>query len=325
MSLSRQLAFVLLILTTAFLLGVGTALPVLAAENVTIVTRDGVQLTLTYFPGTEVPGSAQAKQTTPVLLLHDYKETRAIFNPLAERLQSGEAAGRQGGKVGASFAVITVDLRGHGESATQTLRDGSQVTIDVARLSKPMLQAMALYDMEAVRSFIVEKNDAGELNINKLCLVGTGMGASVAANWALEDWRTPPLAIGKQGQDVKALVLISPRWSFNGLSFQAPLRFEPLRENAAWLLMYGSQDAKSVKADVERIRKQLERSHPKATDSAGQANSRLKVINFPSKLQGGTLVSRLGSQVDPKIVEFLSQHVAKKQYPWSSRLARLPQ
>ena len=104
---------------------------------------------------------------------------------------------------------------------------------------------MAAFDMEAVRGFLVGKNDAGELNLNKLCLVGSGMGANVAANWALQDWTAPPLAIGKQGQDVKALVLISPRWSYSGLSFQGPMQFRPLKENVAWQLIYGVEDTKS--------------------------------------------------------------------------------
>ena len=124
---------------------------------------------------------------------------------------------------------------------------------------------MANFDMEAVRGFLVDKNDAGELNLNKLCLVGSGMGASVAANWALQDWSAPPLAVGKQGQDVKGIVLISPRWSFNGLSMQDPMKFAPLKQNVAWLLICGAQEQKT-KADLARIQKQLERFHP-ATES----------------------------------------------------------
>jgi pimeloyl-ACP methyl ester carboxylesterase len=283
------------------------------------VTRDGVQLHLTYFPSNFRAGTPEAKQAAPVILLHDHKETRANFTTLAEELQSG----LNGRKKRPSFAVVLVDLRGHGESTVQVLPDGGQVDIDAARLTKPGLQAMAAYDMEAVRSFLVERNDAGELNLNKLCVIGAGMGASVAANWALQDWTAPPLAIGKQGQDVKALVLISPRWSYNGLSFQAPMRFRPLKENVSWLLMYGAEDAK-VKADVERIRKQLERFHP-TSDGAAQSNGPLQVVAWPSKLQGGTLVSRLGAQVDPKIIEFLIEQVARRQQPWTSRLARIPQ
>jgi pimeloyl-ACP methyl ester carboxylesterase len=291
-----------------------------AAEAVPVVTKDGVQLQLTYFPSVIRKGTPEARQVTPVVLLHDHKETRAVFNMLAEKLTSSDDSRAKQ----PPFAVVVVDLRGHGESTVQTLPDGSQFDLDAARLDKPALQAMAGYDMEAVRSFLVQKNDEGELNINKLSIVGAGMGASVAVNWALQDWIAPPLAIGKQGQDVKALVLISPRWSYNGLSFQAPLRFRPLKENVAWMLMYGAEDEK-VKADAERIQKQLERFHPKLADPAAQAKSPLQVIAFPSKLQGGTLLTRLGPQMEPKIIDFLVSQVAKKQQPWTSRLARLPQ
>ncbi len=59
-------------------------------------------------------------------------------------------------------------------------------------------------DLEACKSFLMDKNNAGELNINKLCVVGVEMGAVVAVDWAAWDWHWPRLATGKQGQDVKA-------------------------------------------------------------------------------------------------------------------------
>jgi pimeloyl-ACP methyl ester carboxylesterase len=318
MNVNRLFGFGVLLLTA---LATGrSALSAPAASSV--VTKDGVELHLTYFPSTARPGTPEAKQVAPVILLHDHKETRAIYHALAQQLSSGVEPG-EGRKRRPSFAVVVADLRGHGESTAQVLPDGSQIDLDAARLTKPALQAMAAFDMEAVRSFLIEKNDAGELNLNKLCILGAGMSANVAVNWALQDWTAPPLAIGKQGQDVKALVLISPRWTYNGLSFQGPLRFRPLKENVAWMLMYGGQDPK-VKADVERIRKQLARFHPEASDPATQATSSLQVVEWPSKLQGSTLVTKLGSQVDPKIVEFLITQVAKRQQPWTSRLNQLP-
>jgi pimeloyl-ACP methyl ester carboxylesterase len=310
-----QLGFVGLVVAAAILASSAHSAP----EAASVITRDGVQLGLTYFPSTARPGTPAAKQVAPVVLLHDHKETRAIYNALAQQL----ASGIDGQKKRHSFAVVVADLRGHGESTAQTLPDGSQIDLDATRLTKPALQAMAALDMEAIRSFLIEKNDAGELNLNKLCILGAGMSANVAVNWAMQDWSAPPLAVGKQGQDVKALVLISPRWTNNGLSFQQPMRFRPLKENVAWMLVYGAEDPK-VKADVERIRKQLARSHPEASDPATQAKSSLQVVALPSKLQGSTLVTKLGTQIEPKIIEFLINQVANRQQPWMSRLNRLP-
>jgi pimeloyl-ACP methyl ester carboxylesterase len=291
------------------------------AEAVSLVTRDGVQLKATYFAAAARPGSAEAKQATPVVLLHDYKETRAIFNTLVQRLLA-PAAEAGTAKV---FAAMTVDLRGHGESTKQVYPTGETIELDPTKFRRDDYLAMVVMDMAAVRSYLVDKNDAGELNLNKLCLVGSGMGASVAANWALQDWNWPPLAIGKQGQDVKGLVLLSPRWSLNGLSFQLPLRDRRFKENVAWMLAFGAEDTR-VAADARRIVKQLERFHPKPEGGArAQATSSLQVVEFKSKLQGSTLLRQTGGQIEEQIAGFLTEHVAAKQHPWSNRRARLPE
>ncbi len=175
-------------------------------EVVSLTTRDGVQLKISYFPGQARKGSPQAKQQTPVIFLHDHKGSRAVFAPLVQKLQAASKGKEKGDDEKPGFAAVTVDLRAHGESTK--LANNSQGELNAAKVNKEDLIAMATNDMDAVRSFLVDKNDAGELNLNKLCLVGSGMGASVAANWALTDWSYPPLAVGKQGQDVKAVVFI---------------------------------------------------------------------------------------------------------------------
>lgn len=290
-----------------------------SAEIVSLVTRDGVQLKITYFPSTARKGTPQAKQTTPVVLLHDYKSSRAVFAQLAEKLQASAAG--EGDRP--SFATVTVDVRAHGESVKQVFANGSQVDLDAAKLGKEDLIAMVGNDMDVVRNFLVDKNDAGELNLNKLCLIGSGMGASVAANWALVDWSYPPLAVGKQGQDVKAVVMISPRWSYNGLSMQAPMQFRTLKEKVNWMLIYGDKDNK-VQADAARIKKQLERFHPATNQTGASRSSGLAVLSLKTKLQGDSLLTQNGDSTESDIVTFLVENVAKTQPPWISRRNRLP-
>jgi pimeloyl-ACP methyl ester carboxylesterase len=285
-------------------------------QIVSLNTKDGVQIKATYFPSPARAGSDQAKQITPVVLLHDYKGTRAALTPLAQKLQTtmdGETP---------RFAAVVVDLRAHGESTKQLGLGGAEAELDAAKMSKEAYIAMAAFDMEAVRRFLVDKNDAGELNLNKLSLVGSGMGANVAANWAVQDWSAPPLAVGKQGQDVKALVLVSPRWSFNGLSMQAPMKFAPLKLNAAWLLVCGAQDPK-VKADVARIEKQLDRFHPSIDKNGAKRRSGLQVVELASSLQGDSLI-KTGNAVNDTIVRFLTENVAATTEPWTSRRNKLP-
>jgi pimeloyl-ACP methyl ester carboxylesterase len=288
-------------------------------EVLALRTRDGVQLQITYYPSIQPRGSAQAKQVAPVVLLHDYKETRNVFATLAQRLQAPD----ENEPERPSFAVVTVDLRAHGDSTRQLLPDGSQVDLDAAKLNKNGLLAMASFDMEAVRGFLVVKNDARELNLNKLCLLGAGMGANVAANWAAQDWSAPPLAIGKQGQDVKTLVLVSPQWSFKGLSMQGPMRFPVLKRSVAWMLIYGSEEARA-KADVNRIERQLEPFHRRAGDTAAAQPPRLVVIDWQSKLQGTTLLTEVGAPIESQVIRFLVENGALSEQPWLARLDRVP-
>jgi pimeloyl-ACP methyl ester carboxylesterase len=288
-----------------------------AGESVSLTTRDGVQLKISYFPGTARIGSPQAKQTTPVVFLHDFKGSRAVFAALVQKLLAASK-----GETGRTFAAVTVDLRAHGESTK--LANSAQVELNAAKLNKEDYVAMASYDLDAVRNFLVTKNDEGELNLNKLCLVGSGMGASVAANWAFTDWSYPPLAVGKQGQDVKAIAMISPQWTFNGLMMQRPMQFRVLKERVAWMIVYGDKDPK-FQADAVRITKQLERFHP-ATDETGAKRpaSGLTVLKLNTRLQGDSLLTQFGVSADDQIVKFLSENVADTQQEWISRRNRLP-
>ena len=291
--------------------------PVAAAESMTLTTNDGVHLKISYFPGAARKGTPQAKQTTPVIFLHDHTGSRAVFAPLVQKLQATSKG--EGNKP--AFAAVTVDLRAHGESTK--VANNPQVELNANKQGKDDLYAMASSDLDAVRGFLVQKNDEGELNLNKLCLVGSGMGANVAASWALTDWSYPPLAVGKQGQDVKAIAMISPRWTYNGLLMQNPMKSLPLKERVAWLIAYGDKDSK-FQTDAVKIERQLEKFHP-ATDAAGAKRTRgLAVVKVNTRLQGDSLLTQVGAATEDQIVKFLVENVGSVQQEWLDRRHRLP-
>lgn len=280
--------------------------------NVTFRTKDGVELTATYYP------SSSGKDATPVILLADWKDSRAVYAKLAQRLQDPKSSGNRTDKKQESFAVLSVDLRGHGDSTKQMARGGASREIDAARLDRNDLAAMVQFDMEAVRSFLVDKNDAGELNINRLSIIGAGLGASVAVNWAAVDWSAPPLAVGKQGQDVKALVLVSPEWSFKGLQMNKALKHPGVRERIAFLVMYGGGDRLHT-ADAKRIKKQLERYHPEPDSLPEGEPHSLALIGPGTKLQGTQFLKQAGSDAEDAIIKFLTVHVVDKNFEWATR------
>ncbi|MCO6043530.1 lysophospholipase [Aeoliella sp. ICT_H6.2] len=277
---------------------------------VNMKTKDGVELVGTYYKSTA------GKDATPVVMLADWKDSRAVYDQLAKRMQAGGNDDKAGFKWD-SFAVLTVDLRGHGDSTKQRLGANAR-EIDAAKLDRNDLGAMVQFDMNAVRRFLVEKNDAGELNLNRLSIVGASLGASVAVNWSMLDWSFPPLAVGKQGQDVKGLVLISPEWSYKGLQMNKALRHPGVREHIAVLVMYGGDERKNL-ADAKRIEKQLERYHPEPDDLEPGVPNSLALLGPNTKLQGTKLLTQGGAGAELAIIKFLNAHVAKENFDWLKR------
>jgi pimeloyl-ACP methyl ester carboxylesterase len=287
-----------------------------AGETVKIPTRDGVELSVTYYPSANAADPARGKKVTPVVLLHDEKDTQGMFSSLVARLQQ---SGRNRDQP--SFAIVTVDLRGHGASTKRMGPEGHSRPLDAAKLTRNDVLAMSAQDMEAVRRYLVGKNDDGQLNLNKLCLVGVGLGATVAVNWAAQDWSAPPLLVGKQGQDVKALVLVSPQWKNRGVMLQQALQVADLKKGAAWMLIFGEQDPDQA-ADARRIMRQLDRFHPVPETTQAPPRS-LAEVPLRSALGGSGLMSQLSEVVEENIVNFLTIHVASQDLPWSKRRNRL--
>ncbi len=277
-----------------------------ANETVKLKTRDGVQLKATYYR------SDLGKDAVPIVMLHDFKESRTVFNGLARVLQSPPGGERP------SHAILTVDLRGHGESTSVQGPNGQARELKAAKLGKRDFRDMVLYDMEAVRKFLVKKNDAGELNLNKLCLLGSGMGGNVATAWAAVDWSTPKLANRKQGQDVKGLILASPDWGFRGLPMLKPLRHRDVREQISMLIIYGKQDRKSAKS-AETVHKNLEKFHPEPPPERRREEKDLFLVGLPTSLKGTRLLADPTFRMLPMVEQFLDSRLSQQDYEWVRR------
>src|SRR4051812_3883100 len=207
-------------------------------EDVLLRTGDDVTIAATYYAGSSKLG----KQVIPIVLLHASKGTRRDFVPLALRLQQ------------AGHAVIAPDLRGHGESTRTTQQGRDMRAADYQAMVEPG------GDLETVKKFLIAKNNAGELNIDKLCVVGVEMGSVVALNWAARDWAWPELPSGKQGQDVKGLVLISPEWTFRGLRINEALADPHVRQDISIMILVGRGNNKLFQ-DSRRLHAAFEKHH----------------------------------------------------------------
>ncbi len=277
-----------------------------ASETITLTTKDGVRLKASYY------ASSLGKDAVPIVMLHDLKESRAVFNGLARVLQSPPSGERP------SHAILTVDLRGHGESTSMQGPNGKTRELEAAKLGKQDFRNMVHYDMEAVRKFLVKKNDLGELNLNKLCLLGSGMGANVSTAWAAVDWSTPKLSSRKQGQDVKALVLISPDWGFRGLPMLKPVKHRDVRERISMLIIYGKQDRKSAKS-AETVHKNLKRYHPEPPPEQRREKKDLFLVGLRTSLKGTRLIADPTFNMLPTLEEFLDARLSKQEFDWVQR------
>lgn len=253
----------------------------------------GLQLSATFYPGTK------GKDNVPVILLHVFKGDRKEFTELATFLQ------------GRGCAVLVPDLRGHGES-TRSPFGGDP--LDPESMGRTDYTYMYYDDMERFRAFLVDKNDEGELNLNKLCIVGAEMGATMAAYYARFDWTTPRREANRAApsQDVKGLVLISPDWDFKGMPLSQPLNDPLVRSQISVYLVVGKENSKAF-ADANRVRKLLERYRGKEEEKS------VFFAQLPTSLQGTKILGAGALEVEDAIAKFIELRMADKPYDWYSR------
>ena len=238
------------------------AAPVLPAEpasqKLELETSDGLALWAWYYP---VAAGGDPRAT--VILVHDLEGSHKTVEPLAKALQ----------KVG--FAVVTPDLRGHGASTSRSSPTGKTEVLDSNSLKRTELEAISAAaggsvrdqaamrgDIETVRNWIKRKSETKELNLQRLCLIGSGSGAILAANWTAADWNWLPIASGPQGRQVKALVLISPTWASKGLSFVPALATEGLKQSIPVMVLAGNTNRDD--RDAMRVYDRLKSLRPQA-------------------------------------------------------------
>jgi len=279
-----------------------------APEQISLTTDDRLSLKATYYAG--VDSARRGKEIVPVILLHGYKGNRNELADLATYLQGLMSADKK--PIG--HAVIVPDLRGHGESI---YLEGRDRPLEVDRLRPDDFRSMVRYDMEAVKKFLMSKNNAGELNIEKLCVIGADMGAVVGANWAAADWSWPVLAGQKQGRDVKALVLISPPRDIKGLSIYQPLDHPAVRKDLSILVVVGDGNARSM-ADARSVYSRLEKFHPEPPAEEAADRKSLFFDQRPTSLEGTKMLGeRLG--VEENLSQFITLRLVNKPFPWRDR------
>ena len=275
-------------------------------EAIGLQSSDNVLLKATYWEPLAV-----GKKVVPIILLHGWDGRRQEFDRLGTRLQ------------GEGHAVLSLDLRGHGGSTS--IKRANSITgdpIDRERFNKDDIERMLL-DVQAAKNFLIAKNNEEKLNIEQLCLVGADLGALVALNFAVADWNSPPANGVKTGQDVKAVVLLSPPQSLKGISFVPVLSQPVVRGEMSTMILVGSEDTSRL-GDAKKLYSTLARFHAKLPDNASVEEKADRLDLFLQEVNGdlaGTQLFSAGSKIDATIAQFIDLRLVKKgdNFLWAYR------
>lgn len=168
------------------------------SQSVSFPTSDGVQIKGSYYDGGD----------KSIILLHMLGRNRSDWNDFANLLQ------KEG------YSVLSIDLRGHGESANGR---------PYQEFSESDYRAMVL-DVEAAANFLSSKGKTLE------AIVGASIGANVGLNYA-----------SKHG--IAKLVLLSPGLNYRGVETEDPTKSYQGRT----LFVVGTGDTYSTDSSKELL------------------------------------------------------------------------
>lgn len=297
---------------------IGTASSLLAQNEprseVLRAIGDGYPIHITYYPvNAEIATAAGGAQNSPVVvLLHGANENRLLWdkgsaprgvNPFPVELQNR------------GYAVISVDLRKHGESVPPGEKEP---------MIGPNDYAAMLGDLAAVKKFIYDEHQRKNLNMNKMGIVCVGMSVPVALAFSENDWKIRPFddhAVPAmrtpRGQDVRAIVMISPELTAGKVQSTRSLNFLRASElNVAFQIVAGADDTATMKnAD----------SLFKVVSATNKDAERIEMVSPKLKDRGIELMTKPTQFAFIPVLKFLDTHLKPVDSPWRDRRSRLEQ
>lgn len=270
---------------------------------------DGFPIHITYWPALEDKNQGKLENAPVVILIHGEGGSRLIWDkssapqggkPFAEVLQS------------IGYAVVTVDLRKHGESVVE----GQPTMLDNSDYGK-----MAAGDLAAVKSFLVQEHEQKHLNVRKLGVVASDTMCAVAVQFAELDWGQTPYLDGPggtpgtpRGQDVQALVLLSPATTAGRLNATRALNVlkSPVFQ-IAFQFIAGTRDA----ADRNQAKTAYQ-----VVSSIKQNEERAEFVRPNTNARGTDLLANQAAKVELKILPFLDKFVKQREFTWQTRKSR---
>jgi alpha-beta hydrolase superfamily lysophospholipase len=305
-----------------------------SAENVNILTPDGVKLRGQFYP-------SEKKCLATVIMLHPVGEGKSMKVPewknLALTLQK------------AGYSVLMFDFRGHGDSTEiASPKDFWNIKANVLNVKtknkdeidvKDYIKQGSAYlpvlvnDIAAARAYLDRRNDNNkDCNTSSIIVIGADTGATLGAIWMnAEGFRykyTPaaaPLmkaewAKTSEGNDIIAAVFlsISPKLENRKVSVSAILKNACKDKGTAVCFLSGKDDAKFAKTMETNLKVAKSNKHQFIVSAEAPTDlSGVKLLTASLKTDGAIL-KYLDGVVDDRKSEWAEHDFEKSLYFWRS-------
>lgn len=215
------------------------------------------------------------------------------------------------------FAVITADLRKHGESIPPLAEGKESAVLKMTADDYPLMVAA---DLEAIKAFLLAEHAAEKLNVRKLGIVSMSSSSMVAAAFAVADWDKKPYPDGPtpatstpRGQDVRALICYSPATTVKGINSTAILKVIKPLPIAVYIIA-----AKDNKDDLKNAEKFF-----KAVDLKDPAYGEFrKLVIAPGNIRAERFLEAKADEASKDITDFMIKNLKQLEIPWVARKDR---
>ncbi len=225
--------------------------------RVEYTTTDGVEIVGDYWT------PIRTKDAAPVvILLHMYQSNRQAWRPQIVALEY------------AGFAIMSIDLRGHGDSVKPTSMNLKE---RVESRDTELFQAMHR-DVAGAYQWLAERPEA---DLSRIALIGASVGCSVAIDYAQRD------------KSVDVAAVLSPGTKYLGI------------DSIAHIKRYGSRPLLILTSEQERGR-----GAATLYDLATESGVLIEQAVFSQTGIHGTRMYGKVDGIDKRIAAFLKEHVS---------------
>jgi pimeloyl-ACP methyl ester carboxylesterase len=300
--------------------------------RVPITTADGVELDGTYFRSQKT-----GRDCPCVIMVHKFASDRSKSDwiNLAGALQNE------------GYAVLTFDLRGHGGSTALSSPNtfwsvpynrngirgsGARKSVISYNDFKPAYFPFIANDLAAARRFFEQKNDAGEVNIHRLVIIGAqegaGLGFLFIASEYNREYRVGVTALQSNGTPFSAGAdIVAGAWLSLSRTLAMPAGTGPnfdlnnwvrqhpaMRDKTPMCFIYGDKDNKA-RPDSEAVFRAL--TGPMTGRPEKHKLDELRAIRG-TDLAGAALLGQPALKVPDTLLDFVRKVLAdKKVVPWT--------